>query len=93
MSSTFPNLPIFRALACHDPESTAIIHTKSSRIFTYGDLVRDVESSKIKLYQNLKDATQDHGQVGGQRVAFMVENSYDYVGAHRNHSEQRGVEY
>lgn len=87
MASTFPNLPIFRAIASHDPESTAIVHAKSSRTFTYGDLVRDVESSKIKLYRNLKNAIQDNGQVGGQRVAFMVENSYDYVGARSTQSD------
>lgn len=88
MIATFPNLPIFRAIASHDPESTAIIHAKSSRTFTYGELVRDVESSRIKLDQHLKSAVRDIGQVGGQRVAFMVENSYDYVGANATHSKQ-----
>lgn len=79
MASTFPDPPIFRAIASHDPESTAIVHSKSNRRFTYGDLLRDVEDAKIKLYRQLKIASP--GPVGGQRVAFLVENGYDYVGA------------
>ena len=81
MASTFPDLPVFRAIASHDPKSTAVIHAKSRRSFTYGELLTDVEEAKINLYHQLKHALQGKEQVGGQRVAFMVENSYDYVGA------------
>ena len=80
MASTFPDLPIFRAISSHDPESTAIIHSKSNRRFTYGELLKDVEDAKIKLYGHLKSASPE--SIGGQRVAFLVENGYDYVGAH-----------
>ena len=79
MASTFPDLPIFRAIASHDPTSTAVIHSTSNRRFTYGELLKDVEDAKIKLYQQLKATGPD--AVGGQRVAFLVENGYDYVGA------------
>ncbi|KAK4694671.1 malonyl-CoA/methylmalonyl-CoA synthetase, partial [Lecanoromycetidae sp. Uapishka_2] len=77
MASTFPDLPIFRAISSHDPQSTAIIHSKSNRRFTYGELLKDVEDAKIKLYQQLKAASPE--SIGGQRVAFLVENGYDYV--------------
>lgn len=80
MASTFPDLPIFRAIASHDPKSTAVIHSKSDRRFTYGELLKDVEGAKIKLYHQLKAAAPDDS-VGGQRVAFLIENGYDYVGA------------
>ena len=80
MASTFPNLPIFRAIASHDPDSTAIIHSKSNRHFTYGQLLTDVESSKIRLYGQLKQAIGQEESIGGQRVAILIENSYDYVG-------------
>ena len=83
MASTFPDLPIFRAIFSHDPDSTAIIHSRSKRRFTYGDLLKDVEDAKIKLYTQLKSASPD--SIGGQRVAFLVENGYDYVGAHANY--------
>ena len=81
MASTFPDLPIFRAIAAHDPRSTAIVHSKSNRRFTYGELLKDVESAKIKLYGQLKASIRENESIGGQRVAFLVENSYDYVGA------------
>ena len=79
MASTFPDLPIFRAISSHDPDSTAVIHSGSNRHFTYGDLLKDVEDAKIKLYGQLKTASPE--SIGGQRVAFLVENGYDYVGA------------
>ena len=79
MASTFPDLPIFRAIASHDPHSTAIIHSRSARRFTYGELLKDVEDAKVKLYEQLKTASPE--SIGGQRVAFLVENGYDYVGA------------
>ena len=81
MASTFPDLPIFRAIASHDPKSTAVVHSRSNRSFTYGELLKDVEEAKIQLYQELKHAIREDENVGGQRVAFLVENSYDYVGA------------
>ncbi len=81
MASTFPDLPIFRAIASHDPQSTAVIHSKSERRFTYGELLKDVEGAKIKLYRQLKAAAPPNEAIGGQRVAFLVENGYDYVGA------------
>ena len=85
MASTFPDLPIFRAIASHDPKSTAIIHSRSDRRFTYGELLKDVEGAKITLFNQLKSASAEGESRGGQRVAFMVENGYDYVGASRSH--------
>ena len=84
MASTFPDLPIFRAIASHDPKSTAIIHSKSERNFTYGELLKDIEGAKITLYSQLRSASAQGESIGGQRVAFLVENSYDYVGASRD---------
>lgn len=81
MASTFPDLPIFRAIASHDPKSTAIIHSRSERKFTYGELLKDVEGAKITLYNQLKSVSVEGDSRGGQRVAFLVENGYDYVGA------------
>lgn len=82
MASTFPDLPIFRAISSHDPQSTAVIHSRSERRFTYGELLKDVDDAKIELYGQLKSASPE--SIGGQRVAFLVENGYDYVGARWN---------
>ena len=80
MASTFPDLPIFKAIASHDPQSPAIIHSKSGRRFTYGELLKDVEKSKIKLCNHLSIGSSEDS-IGGQRIAFLVENGYEYVGA------------
>ena len=84
MASTFPDLPIFRAIATHDPKSTAIIHSASGKHFTYGNLLKDVEAAKFTLYNQLKSASAQGESIGGQRVAFLVPNSYNYVGATRD---------
>jgi hypothetical protein len=75
MASTLPKSPIFEAIASHDPQSTVVIHSSSGRRFTYGELLRDVAEAKDKLLQNAE------GPIKGARIAFLVENSYDYVGA------------
>lgn len=75
-SSSLPRLPIFEAIARHDPESAAVVHSVSGRRFTYGELLGDVAEAKDKLVKGAGGKPMD-----GQRVAFLVENSYDYVGA------------
>ena len=76
MASTLPRLPVFQAIADHDPKSTAIIHSISGRRFSYGELLDDVADAKGKI-QALAGSTS----TDGQRIAFLVENGYDYVGA------------
>jgi malonyl-CoA/methylmalonyl-CoA synthetase len=78
MASTLPKLPVFEAIASHDPKSTAVIHSASGRRFTYGALIKDVIEAKHGLYKEAGSNNLD-----GQRIAFLVENSYDYVGAQR----------
>lgn len=75
--STLPNTHIFRALQNHDPESLAVVHSVSSRSFTYGSLIADIVRTKNDLEQK---AAKAQGQLAGERVAFLAENSYDYVG-------------
>ncbi|OKL60695.1 hypothetical protein UA08_04417 [Talaromyces atroroseus] len=43
------------------------------RSFTYGDLTRDIARSREQLLQKYGSS------LSGQRVAFLAENSYDYV--------------
>lgn len=73
--STLPNLPLFAALKDHNPSRTAIVHSASSRSFTYGNLVADVLQAK----QDLLSKAGDKG-LAGERIPFLIENSYDYVG-------------
>ncbi|KAL8994113.1 MAG: hypothetical protein Q9188_007162 [Gyalolechia gomerana] len=78
MASTLPKLPVFEAIAHHDPKSTAVIHCASGRRFTYGQLLKDVADGRKKLLQSAGGEKTDR-----QRIALLIENSYDYVGAMR----------
>ncbi len=80
MASTLPRLPIFEAIAGHDPNTTAVVHSDSGRSFTYGELLKDVAQSKSRLAN-----TVEGKNIQGERIAFLIENGYDYVGAHRIH--------
>ncbi|KAL3427458.1 AMP-binding enzyme [Phlyctema vagabunda] len=74
MASTLPRLPIFQAIATHDPNSTVVIHSASGRRFTYGELLRDVADAKDRLHHEAGRSSLD-----GERIAFLVENGYDYI--------------
>ncbi|KAJ6018248.1 AMP-dependent synthetase/ligase [Penicillium sp. IBT 35674x] len=71
--STLPNIAIFRALQKHDPSSLAVLHSASTRSFTYGNLIGDVLRAKDDLERKAS------GKLAGERIAFLAENSYDYV--------------
>ncbi|KAB5578363.1 hypothetical protein GE09DRAFT_1089396 [Coniochaeta sp. 2T2.1] len=74
MASTLPRLPVFEAIARHDPNSTVVIHSNSGRTFRYGELLGDVCKTRNRIYE--KAGKTD---IEGERIAFLVENSYDYV--------------
>ncbi|KAK3057826.1 hypothetical protein LTR09_000901 [Extremus antarcticus] len=67
---------LFETLQQHDRDSTAIVHSLSGRSFTYGSLLHDVAAAKKRLLEHTK---RDEATIVGERVAFLIENSYDYV--------------
>jgi hypothetical protein len=75
MASTLPNLAVFRAISRHDPASAAIIHSDSNQAFSYGTLLQDVVAAKRQISQTVREAP-----LHGERIAFLAENGYDYVG-------------
>lgn len=77
MASTLPNTSIFRTLQQHDPSTAAIVHSLSGRSFTYGSLLHDVAAAKDNL-----TAIARGQSLAGERVAFLAENGYDYVGGY-----------
>ena len=77
-----PRTPLFEAIKSHDPERLAVIHSLSGRQFSYGSLLKDVAIAKQRL---ANDAGRDSETLQGERIAFLVENSYDYVGALCSH--------
>ncbi|KAK8061471.1 hypothetical protein PG994_007837 [Apiospora phragmitis] len=74
MASTLPRLPLFEAISKHDPDSTAVVHCLSGRSFKYGELLPDVVRTRDRLYE-----AAGKSDIRGERIAFLVENSYDYV--------------
>ncbi|KAJ8105519.1 hypothetical protein ONZ43_g7397 [Nemania bipapillata] len=76
MASTLalPKLPLFDAIARHDPNSVAISHCLSGRSFKYGELLPDVCRARDQIYE-----AAGKTDIRGERIAFLVENSYDYV--------------
>ncbi|KAL4766819.1 hypothetical protein BDW60DRAFT_212564 [Aspergillus nidulans var. acristatus] len=74
--ATLPNLPLFRALKNHDPASLAVVHNPSFRSFTYGNLVADVVKAQNQLWNS---SGRGRNGLQGERIAFLAENSYDYV--------------
>lgn len=79
---TLPRLPIFEALNSHQKSKSAIVHSSSGEVFTYGELLTATAWYKDWLLNLGKaEATQDLEET---RVAILVENGYDYVGAHFN---------
>ncbi|KAI9842049.1 MAG: hypothetical protein M1838_003309 [Thelocarpon superellum] len=71
--STLSKLPLFEVLAGHDSRAPAIVHSGAVKGFSYGQLLRDVSKAKDTL------ASYGPNRRRGQRVAFLAENSYDYV--------------
>lgn len=87
-TETLPRLPIFEALSSHNPRSTAIVHSESGDKFTYGSLLSDAAKLRRKLLEKAKvDDLQE------QRIAFLVENGYNYVGALKQKKTAKKTRY
>jgi hypothetical protein len=65
----------FEAIQKHDPSSTAVINHASGAMFSYGTLIRDVARAKDTLLQRTA-----RDSIAGERVAFLIDNEYKYVG-------------
>ncbi|SMQ50533.1 unnamed protein product [Zymoseptoria tritici ST99CH_3D7] len=74
--ATLHRSAFLEAIQQHDPQSTAVVHCLSGRSFKYGSLLQDVAAAKEKL---LKASGKQDGGIDGERVAFLVENGYDYI--------------
>lgn len=77
-SAALPRLALFEAVARHDADALAVVHSLSGRSFTYGRLLGDVRRARTRLLEARGKASGD--DLDGERVALLVENSYDYVG-------------
>lgn len=75
MAAKIPGSVLFEAIQRHDPTSTAIVDAASGTEYTYGALLRDVSCVKATLLSKLS-----RNVLPGERIAFIVENGYNYVG-------------
>lgn len=75
MTITIQRSAFFEAIQQHNPSSIAVINHDSGAAFAYGTLLGDVACAKEQLLQ-----TAGRDDISGERVAFLVENEYDYVG-------------
>ncbi|KXL41675.1 hypothetical protein M433DRAFT_59758 [Acidomyces richmondensis BFW] len=66
----------FDAIERHDANTPAIIHSLSGRSFNYGSILSDVAAVKENLLQVTGKTEQS---LVGERIAFLVENAYEYV--------------
>ena len=69
----------FEALRKHESSSTAIVNHGCDATYEYDQLLRDVAGTKDQLIQMKLGSGSS---IAGQRIAFLVENGYDYVGTH-----------
>lgn len=76
--ATLQRSAFFEAIEKHDANSTAVLHCDSGRSFKYGSILHDVAAAKDNLLQATGKTEE---AIAGERVAFLVENGYDYVGA------------
>jgi malonyl-CoA/methylmalonyl-CoA synthetase len=79
MAAALQRSAFFEAIRQHDPSSTAVVNNDSGIAFSYSSLLRDVSRAKERL---LQETGKNESGIAGERIAFMVENGYDYVGAH-----------
>jgi hypothetical protein len=63
------------AIQKHNPSSTAVVHHDSGTSFSYGTLLHDIACAKERLL-----CSHSKDSIAGERVAFLVENGYDYIG-------------
>lgn len=75
MAVKHPRPVLFEVLRIHDQGSIAIVDSASGKCVTYASLLQDVSSFKHRL---LRDVGRD--DISSERVAFIVENNYDYTG-------------
>ncbi|KIW12750.1 hypothetical protein PV08_07936 [Exophiala spinifera] len=67
---------LLEALLSHPSNSTAIIHHDSRSTYSYGLLLRDVACIKEQL---LRLTGKSETTIAGERIAFLLENGYEYV--------------
>lgn len=67
---------ILKAIRGQDPSSTAVVNNLSGASFTYGSLLQDIAQARLGFLK----AINGNFDIAGERIAFLVESGYSFVG-------------
>lgn len=88
MASETGESAFFKAIRRHHSISTAIVNNASGDSFSYNTLLRDALHMRHTLSQGLNRDLEF-----GERIAFIVENGYTYVGTMTSVTERDNQYY
>lgn len=75
MAITLQRSAFVEAIRKHDQSSIAVVESESGESFSYDTLLKSIAGAKeLLLSKTGKD------DISGERVAFMVESGFQYVG-------------
>lgn len=77
MAITLQRSAFLEAIRKHEPSSVAVVENDSGASFSYRSLLHAVARAKQQL---LLQTGRSDATISGERIAFMVENGFDYVG-------------
>ena len=76
MSVSLQRSAFLEAIQRHEPSSVAVVENASGASFSYQTLLQSVARAKEQLLLNTGRTDET---ISGERVAFLVENGFDYV--------------
>lgn len=71
----------FEAILKHEGSSVAVVENESGASFSYSSLLNSVAHAKEQL---LAKTGKCDTSISGERITFMVESGYEYVGMSLN---------
>lgn len=77
MAISLQRSAFLEAIQKHEPSATAVVENDSGSSFSYSSLLQGVACAKELL---LRKTARTERDISGERIAFMVENGFDYTG-------------
>lgn len=77
MTITLHRSAFFEAILKHEGSSVAVVENESGASFSYNSLLNSVARAKEQL---LAKTGKCDTSISGERIAFLVESGYEYVG-------------
>lgn len=77
MTITVHRSAFFEAILKHEGSSVAVVENESGASFSYNSLLDSITRAKEQL---LAKTGKCDSSISGERIAFLVESGYEYVG-------------